>query len=115
MEAEAVRTGDSKDQCLPHLAPCSIQSLKVATSAGVRGALWEEAGGMSWRGLAGAMRAMRRLEAGSPGTMAAPALAVPARRTAVAESRRSSRRPAMRPLGSCPWQLKHLSERMGRI
>lgn len=56
--------------------------------------------GSEWR-----MRSMSWLEAGLPGTMAEAAMAL---------SRRSRRRSALRALASLPWQAKHLEERSGR-
>ncbi len=56
--------------------------------------------GSEWR-----MRWMRWLVEGLPGTMAEAAIAL---------SRTSRRRSALRELASLPWQAKHLEERSGR-
>ena len=72
--------------------------------------LFESAGGI-WSASWAAMRWLNSLLSGCPGTIARASLS----RTLTAIWRTSSRSPRLAPGGVLPVQVKHLSDRMGRM
>ena len=95
--------GVSYAQCLPHLAPASIHSLSVAFCAAVS-FRFDSGGGMSSSASFEKMRAMISLSALLPGTMT----------SRLASASTSKRSLALRALASGPWQVKQVSERIGK-
>ena len=91
------------------LAPCWTHRVRTSTSAGLR-RLPAFLGGIRSVSSSSAIRAIRALESGSPGTIAVS----PLFSGLIAVARWSSRRPLARLASSEPWQAKQFLDRIGR-
>ena len=111
MSGTAGRSGVMNAQCGRYSAPFSIHCSRIAICCADK-VLCVDSGGMRSSTSVERMRRTSSLRAASPGTIAC--LPGVSGSSAVASSRRSSRRSASRDEGSGPWHLKQFSERIGR-